>query len=101
MPTRLEIEFHAAMESIYRRAKDEADYNATLLRGMVAEHGGLEAARILINAHSVSDGYTALWELGRLDLTVEAMVIENPEFHTLFTDDELERCRQRLRDYGY
>ena len=68
---------------------------------MVAEYGGPEAARRLINAHTVSDGYTALWERRRLDLTVEATVIETPLFHCLFTKDELETCRQRLSDYGY
>ena len=101
MPTALEEAFHAAMEDIYRRAKDEAGYNATKFRGMVAEHGGPEAARILINANAVSDGYTALWERERLDLTVEAKVVETPQFHALFTEEELEICRRRLKEYGY
>ena len=101
MPTQLEVKFHEAMEDIYRVAKDEADYNATLFHGMVAEHGGLETARRLINAKTVSDGYTALWSRGRLDLTVEAKVTETPEFHSLFTTEELQICRRRLREYGY
>lgn len=101
MPTALEAEFHAAMEEIYRRAKDEVAYNATKFRGMVAEHGGPKTARILINANTVSDGYTALWERKRLDLTVEAKVVETPRFHALFTEAELEICRQRLKKYGY
>ena len=101
MPTQLEVEFHSAMEDIYRRAKEEAHYNATAFRRMVAEQGGLETARRLINANRVSDGYTALWERGRLDLTVEAKVIETPQFHSLFTEEELETCRRRLSDYGY
>ena len=83
MPTQLEVEFHSAMEDIYRRAKEEAGYNATAFRQMVAKHGGLETARRLINANKVSDGYTALWMRRRLDLTVEAKVIETPRFHSL------------------
>ena len=101
MPTRLEEEFHSAMEDIYRRASKEAGYNATVFLRMVAEHGGLETARRLINAPTASDGYTALWERGRLDLTVEAKVIETPRFHDLFTSDELEICRRRLSEYDY
>ena len=101
MPTQLELEFHSAMEDIYRRAKEEAHYNAKAFRQMVANHGGLETARRLINADRVSDGYTALWERRRLDLTVEARVIETPQFHRLFTKEELGICRQRLSDYGY
>ena len=101
MPTALEVEFHTAMEAIYARAKEEAGYNATAFRGMVAMHGGLEAARILIRAQTVSDGYTALWERRRLDLTVEAAVVENVRFHTLFDKEDIEVCRKRLKDYGY
>ena len=101
MPTELEIAFHHAMEEIYQRAKDEAGYNATVFRQMVAEHGVVETARRLINARQVSDGYTALWERKRLDLTMEAMLIGRPEFHPLFTEAELQICRKRLKDYGY
>ena len=101
MPTPLEAAFHSAMEEIYWRAKEEAGYNAKVFRGMVAEHGGLETARRLINAGTVSIGYAALWERKRLDLTVEAQVVETPQFHPLFTEDELEICHRRLNEYGY
>ena len=101
MPTTLEGAFHSAMEDIYRRAREEADYDARAFRRMVAEHGGPETARRLINTHTVSDGYTALWERGRLDLTVEAKVVETPQFHSLFTEGEIEICRRRLSEYGY
>jgi hypothetical protein len=49
----------------------------------------------------VSEGYTALWERGRLDLTVEAVIHDNPKWHTLFTQEDLEICTRRLRDYRY
>lgn len=45
---------------------------------MLHEHGGLQTARILIHAATVSEGYTALWERG-LDLTVEALIHDNPQ----------------------
>jgi hypothetical protein len=101
MPTPIENQFHEAMLNIYRRAKSEAKYNAQRFLQMVVDHGGLEAARMLINAEAVSDGYTALWERGRLDLTVEAMVLSAPQFHALFTENELAICRNRLADYEY
>ncbi len=56
---------------------------------------------MLIHADTVSDGYTALWEKGRLDLTVEAMIIASDRFHSLFAQDELSICSRRLADYGY
>lgn len=61
--------------------------------------GGLEAAHILINSNTVSEGYTALWERGRLDLTVEAMILDNEKYHTLFSEEELAICAKRLKQY--
>lgn len=89
------------MLNVYRTAKSEASYNATIFLQMVVDHGGVDAARRLINAEAVSDGYTALWERGRLDLTVEAVVVNTEKFHDLFTEQELQICRDRLKQYGY
>lgn len=75
-------------------------YNASRFLQMVNDHGGIQAAHILINAPTVSEGYTALWERGRLDLTVESMVIRNGRFHSLFSSEELTICRDRLRQYS-
>lgn len=97
----LEQRFDAAMMDIYRRARAEANYPATRYHQMLCENGGVETARILINSDAVSDGYTALWERGRLDLTVEAMVFDHSEFHSLFSEEEMNRVRQRLREYQY
>lgn len=101
MPSQLEIQFHESMLTIYRKAKSEAKYNAQRFLQMVIDHGGLEAAHLLINSNHVSDGYVALWERGRLDLTVEAMILENDRYESLFSAKEREICRKRLEEYGY
>ncbi|MFF0722903.1 caspase domain-containing protein [Micromonospora sp. NPDC003816] len=93
-------EFHAAMLDGYRRAKKELNYNAGYFLQMVQQVGGLEAARRLIRANSVSSGFTTLWEKGRLDLAVEAVVLQD-RFAGLFTDEELDIARNRLAEYGY
>ena len=100
MPTEAESQFNEAMLNIYRRAKAEAGYNATRFLSMVVEHGGLETARYLLHAATVSEGYTALWERKRLDLTVEAMILR-PEWQALFSDVERRIAVNRLREYGY
>jgi hypothetical protein len=100
MPTQLEEEFHRAMVNIYNRARNEAGYVATRYIQMVAEHGGVATARILINAEKPSDGYIALWERGRLDITVEALV-QDSKWSPLFDPGEIEKARQRLRSYNY
>lgn len=96
-----EQQFDAAMMDIYRRALAEVNYRATRYHQMLMQHGGLETARTLINAPQVSDGYTELWQRGRLDLTVEALVFDHPQYHCLFTSEELDRTRFRLREYQY
>jgi hypothetical protein len=50
---------------------------------MINNNSGWETARILLRAPTVSDGYTALWERSRLDLTVEAVILE-PRWSSLF-----------------
>jgi len=37
---------------------------------------GLQTSRILLHASAVSEGYTALWQRWRLDLTGEALIHE-------------------------
>ena len=92
--------FDEAMRDIYTRAVREASYNPTLYLRMLTEHGPLETARRLLAAPNPSSGFTTLWEKGRLDLTVEALVL-NPDFQRFFTDDELAVARDRLERLGY
>jgi hypothetical protein len=92
--------FERAMKDIYVRAKNEAGYNAAFFLDMLSTLGGLDTAHRLLATSEVSSGFTALYERGRLDLTVEALVTQ-PQYADLFSDYELEVARQRLRDLGY
>ncbi len=62
---------------------------------MLQEHGGLDTADRLLRSAEISYGFTELWMLGRLDLTVEALVLK-PEFADLFSETELATARQRM-----
>ncbi len=77
MPKNKEFEFHEAMLSIYKHAKAECNYNATRFLQMVNEQGGFQTARTLLHAPDNSQGFTAVWKCGRLDLTVEALVLKD------------------------
>lgn len=98
----LEALFDDAMMQIYVRARNETGYNATRYLQMLNDNRGLDTARTLVLANNASEGYTALWERGRLDLTVEALVLQ-PQWQPLFADEPelLARARQRLTDYKY
>jgi hypothetical protein len=100
MTTTLETDFDAAMMDIYHRARAEAKYTASRYLQMLNDHRGLETAQLLLYAANVSEGYTALWERGRLDLTVEALILQ-PRWNQLFSDDDREIARNRLRKYGF
>jgi hypothetical protein len=93
--------FDEEMFLIYKRALAEAEYNASRFLQMLYEHRGLETARILVRSTNVSEGYEALWRRGRLDLTVEAVIHDNPKWHSLFTEEDLAICVRRLEKYEY
>jgi len=95
----LERRFHRAMIGVYETAKDACRYNATRFLQMLSTRGGLATAKALLATRDPSEGFTKLWECGRLDLTVEAHVLK-PEFAPLFTDKEKSTARRRLEEYG-
>ncbi|MFF0243202.1 DUF262 domain-containing protein [Rhodococcus pyridinivorans] len=98
--TELETEFGSRVRALYDRARREAGYNATQFISMVANIGPLATAKKLLASRTISDGFSELWERGRIDLTVEALIIE-PAFEALFTDAELDIARHRLTQFGY
>jgi hypothetical protein len=96
----LEKQFENDMRQIYLQAKKECGYNASRFLQMISNVGGLKAAKQLIRKDGGTDGFTTLWEHGRLDLSVEAHVLK-PEYAGLFSDDERQLCRERLESFGF
>lgn len=88
------------MAAIYDAAVQECKYHATRFIQMVRADGGLATARTLLDSDTLSDGLTRLWECGRLDLSLEALILQD-EWAPLFTDVERERARMRLKGLGF
>lgn len=86
----------------YERVKNDLGYNATYFKRMVDADGGLAAAKHLLGGRpqDYAEGFTTLWEKGRLELSVEFAALL-PEFTPLFDADELENARWRLREYRF
>lgn len=97
---KLEAGFDRDMRLIYEEAKTECNYNATRYLQMVNEYGGLQTAKKLLASTEPQYGFAKLWECGRLDLTVEALVTKE-KYRSLFTDDEIEEAKRRLRKLEY
>ena len=84
------------MLRIYDEAT-EFGYFPNRFKQMLETHGGLGAAQQLLASDTPSTGFERLWEEGRLDLSVEALVLRKP-WTTVFTEGELREAERRLED---
>jgi|SRR5208282_2357180 len=93
-------EFHKAMiQDVSEAALKECGYDAKLFNRMLAEKGGLETAIALLRPASVQYGFTEMWKRGRLDLTMEHLVIQE-RWRGLFTSDQISVARDRLSEHA-
>jgi hypothetical protein len=95
----VEKEFTNEMYRLYTDAK-ALGYNANWFKIMLDQNGARKTAQMLIASDTVQTEFERLWEMERLDLTVENRVLKEP-FNRLFTAEELRQAKQRLLDYGY
>ena len=80
-------------------AKDYG-YRPAQFERMVREHGGVEAARLLLRGAGTAGGFTVLWEKNQLGRSSEAVMLRE-EYAELFTPDELLLARRRLEEHGF
>lgn len=88
-----------ALEGI--REGKRLGYNPTYWIRMLDEHKGAvpAAKQLLVTGDQWQSGLTRLYELRRLDLSVEYMVLD-PKYTSLFTDQERDTSRRRLALIG-
>ncbi|MFS2162486.1 HNH endonuclease [Variovorax sp. Varisp62] len=67
---------------------------------MLESKGGYQTALDLIAKSGASDGFTRLWEAGRLDLSVEALVVES-QWRAYFDPQLVQMAEKVLRRAGY
>lgn len=95
----LEREFEEDMFSIYKEAK-ALGYVPVIFKQMLDKHGGLLTAKKLLATDKVQYGLDRLYDLHRLDISMEAHVIL-PKYKSLFEDWEIAEARKRLDDRRY
>jgi 5-methylcytosine-specific restriction protein A len=96
---KLEEQFHHAVMSGNEKAK-KLGYNATYFQRMIDQYGSLETAKRLLAKQEIQQGLMTLCELGCLDESIEALVIQE-RFHDLFTEAEISEATRRLDELGY
>ena len=96
----LSLDFDRDVMHSYEEAK-VLGYNPGFYLIMFKKYGGVGTAKKLLSTVDfMQDGFTKLWELKRLDLSIEAIVIKD-EYSTLFVDKEKEIANKRLDSLGY
>ena len=75
-----------------------AHFRAGRFKPLVTRRGGVGAAKYLVTKPGVSSGFSKLHAAGRLDLSIECLILEL-EFAPLFTERERAVARRRLQDH--
>ena len=96
----LEDQFQHEMMGGIEYSKRVLHYTPTYFLRMVYEHGAVQTAKMLLGDAAVQEGLMTLSNLGRLDLSMEAMVLDR-KYRSLFTYEERKVARQRLEKLDY
>ena len=83
----------------WAKAREDATKLGVRMRP-IAQADAMKAAHRALSGNRESDGFAALENLGRLDLSLEALATDK-RFTALFTDEEANNALMRLLDAGY
>lgn len=103
MRIELERQFEEQALAVYENGKKHLNYRASRFLQKIRSDGGVAAAKAWLRPKKddkPTNGFLRLVEHGRLDLSLEAVVL-NERWGALFSEVELAVARQRLAKYGY
>ena len=90
----LAARFEERMRGIYDTAKRDLHYDARHFARLIEAHGGVGAARVILDTPELAGGLGELAAAGRADLRVAALVSDGT-FASLFTAEEMAVARSR------
>ena len=97
----LETRLLGDFESTLGESLLQCKYHPHYFVDMLNEYGALGTAKRLLGPNeSPQSGLFRLHECGRLDPSMEAIVLKEA-YRQLFTDEELGEARERLKALGY
>ena len=88
------------MEEKFIAAWVQAQKQAQALGVRMRPANTMQQAHRALSGHRESDGFFALADLGRLDLSLEALAVKK-QFTSLFSDEEANNALDRLLSAGY
>lgn len=92
--------FHAETIRLCKDVELALGRPPNVMLGMISQMGGVDATRAVVGSSSPSETFSLLWGCGRLDLTLEALILRE-EFQGLFSEALLRRAEDRLSQAGY
>lgn len=95
-----EMQFTNFLFAKAKEAERTIDYRPTYFLNMLGAEGGYQTARKLLIANKISDGFIKLSMHNRLDLSVEALVVES-EWRQYFDPILLSLAEKRLKQAKY
>lgn len=90
----LKNEFEKELNELVQKIIEEV-YTPKILMKMIRQEGGYNAVKTLMANPGSSYGYLKLGEAGRLDLSIETIVIKE-KYKSLFSKVEVGICKARL-----
>ena len=81
-------------------AEKEYECKMTKFLQTIERFGIVKTAQEILRKGRTSDGFNKLAEAGRLDLTMEAVIVKG-EYAELFTDEQVNDCYRLLCEKGY
>lgn len=94
------LNFSASMLNLHSRMGLELDEPSRCLLAMIRKEGGYRTAVILVRREKPSRRFHRLSDQGRLDLSVEALILQ-PQWNGLFSLAVRIIAYRRLVEHGY
>ena len=95
----LENEFYTSVMNDVK-ILEKKGYKPLIFLDMISKYGAIDTAKRLVNSPKPSPGYAKLWKMGALQYSVENQ-IQDKRWNEVFTDEEREKAKKRLADYGF
>jgi hypothetical protein len=86
---------YGRMKDVIQICQRELRWKPTAAIQMIHKHGPVEAARLIVLTEGRTDGFARCWEAGRLELSIEAIIL-GEEFQPLFDEEVLAEAQNRL-----
>jgi hypothetical protein len=91
----LERKLYGRMEDVIQICQRELSWKPIAAIEMIHKHGPVDAARQMVLTPGGTAGFAQCWEAGRLELSFEAVILEEG-FRSLFNKEVLAEARNRL-----